>query len=99
VGSKAMKIINRKAIEEFATRHANARKPLHAWLAVVSLARWKTPSDIRSVFRTADFLSGNRVIFNIKGNHYRLLVEVLFARDAVVILRIGTHSEYDEWEL
>lgn len=94
-----MKIVKRHIIDNFKSKHADARKPLDNWPAIVSLSSWETPSDIKEVFGSADFLPGNRVVFNIKGNHYRLVVEVLFTRGAVAILRIGTHSEYDGWEL
>lgn len=94
-----MKIVKRHIIDNFKSKHDDARKPLDNWLAIVTLSSWETPSDIKNVFGSADFLPGNRVVFNIKDNRYRLLVEVLFVRGAVAILRIGTHSEYDRWEL
>ncbi len=94
-----MRIIKRHIIDDFKSKHADARKPLENWLAIVSLSSWETPSDIKKVFGSADFLPDNRVVFNIKGNRYRLVVEVLFTRGAVAIVRIGTHSEYDKWNL
>lgn len=94
-----MKLIGRDVLDKFKSKHADARKPLETWEAIVSLSSWETPSDIKQIFGSADFLTGNRVVFNIKGNHYRLAVEVLYVRGAVVILRVGTHSEYDKWDL
>lgn len=94
-----MKIIKRDILANFKSKHADARKPLETWEAIVSLSSWETPSDIKEVFGSADFLPGNRVVFNIKGNHYRLVVEVLYTRGAVAILRVGKHSEYSKWDL
>lgn len=94
-----MKIIKRHIVEDFKSKHADSRKPLDNWVAIVSLSSWETPSDIKATFGSVDFLSGNRVVFNIKGNRFRLVVEVLFARGAVAIQRIGTHAEYSKWDL
>lgn len=94
-----MKIINRRAIDEFTAKHTDARQPLLVWEAMVKAAKWQTPADIKAISRTADFLSGNRVVFNIKGNSYRLVAEVVYTRGVVDILRIGTHAEYNKWRL
>jgi mRNA interferase HigB len=94
-----MRVIKRKTLEEFWNRHADSEQALKAWYAEVSHAIWKTPDDIRQKFRSADFLADNRVVFNIKGNHYRLVVKIHYASDRIVglvyIRFIGTHSEYD----
>lgn len=59
-------------------------------------ACWKTPQDIKDRYRSADFLDGNRVIFNIKGNHYRLVVKVRYQNGIAVIEWVGTHAQYDK---
>lgn len=94
-----MDLINRKVIDEFTAKHADARRPLLVWVRMVMEANWQTPSDIKESYRSVDFLSGNRVVFNIKGNSYRLVVEVVYTRGVVDILRVGTHSEYNRWKL
>jgi len=59
------------------------------------IASWKTPQDIRQRYATASFLRGNRVVFNIKGNDYRLVVAVAYRFEAVYIKFVGTHAQYD----
>ena len=62
-------------------------------------AEWKTTQDIRNRFNSADFLSNNRVVFNIGGNNFRLVVIVYYSAGILKIDRIGTHAEYDKWDL
>ncbi|MFT4271224.1 MAG: type II toxin-antitoxin system HigB family toxin [Pantoea sp.] len=86
-------------IHEFCKKHNQALGPLEAWNEEVSKAEWKTSHDIKRRYPSADFLSNNRVIFNIKGNDYRLVVQVVYVAGVVVIQQIGTHAEYDKWRL
>jgi len=81
---------------KFWRRHPNAEQPLKAWYAEVSGAAWRTPADIRRRYATADFVAGNRVIFNIGGNKYRLIVKVNYPAHVVFICFLGTHAEYDQ---
>jgi mRNA interferase HigB len=94
-----MRVIKRKTLEVFWNKHVGSEQALKTWYAEASQASWKTPDDIRQKFRSADFLADNRVVFNIKGNHYRLVVKIHYASDRFVglvyIRFIGTHSEYD----
>ncbi len=69
---------------------------MRAWVDEVKKAQWKTPQDIKDKYRSADFLSNNRVVFNIKGNDYRLIVAVAYRFQAVYIKFVGTHAEYDK---
>lgn len=91
-----MKLLNLTILEEFKRKHANAQSPLDAWIREAQQAQWQTPQDIRNRYRSADFLSDNRVIFNIKGNHYRLVVKVRYQNGIVMIEWVGTHTEYDK---
>jgi mRNA interferase HigB len=68
---------------------------LKAWAAEARKAAWKTTGDIRRRYPSADFLKGNRVVFNIKGNAYRLVVQIHYNTGAVFIRFTGTHAEYD----
>jgi mRNA interferase HigB len=69
---------------------------LNAWVAEAKDAKWNTTIDIKNRYRSADFLADNRVIFNIKGNHYRLVVKVKYQNEIVVIEWVGTHAEYSK---
>lgn len=94
-----MRIAGRNKLTKFMRKHNRARASLSSWLATAEEASWKTPQDIKERFRSADFLSENRVIFNISGNNYRLVVLVHYVEGQLLILRIGTHAEYDKWKL
>lgn len=83
-------------LQDFKHKHANARKALDAWQIEVERSHWQNPHDIKQRYPSADFLADNRVIFNIKGNHYRLVVKVRYQRNLVVIEWVGTHAEYDK---
>ena len=91
-----MKVLGRDKLIEFSQKHANAKKALEAWFSEANEADWKTPQDIKNRYRSADFLADNRVIFNVKGNHYRLVVKVRYQNGIAVIEWVGTHSEYDK---
>lgn len=93
----AMKVVGRQVLDEFKRRHADARSQVDAWLAEVEDADWDSPNDIKARFASASFLPNNRVIFNLKGNSYRLDVKVTYKTKVVLIKRIGTHAEYDKW--
>jgi len=91
-----MRILGLLLLEEFKKTHADARGPLVAWQQETEEASWNTPQDIKQRYRSADFLAGNRVIFNIKGNSYRLVVQVRYQNGMVAVEWVGTHAEYDK---
>ncbi|MDO9318342.1 MAG: type II toxin-antitoxin system HigB family toxin [Gammaproteobacteria bacterium] len=90
-----MRVLGRDKISKFAARHSGTKRPLDAWLAEAQRADWKSPLDIRKRYGSVDFLPDNRAIFNIKGNHYRLVVRVRYRNGIVLVEWIGTHAEYD----
>ena len=91
-----MRVLGLPVLEEFKATHADARGPLDAWRSEVKREKWSTPQDIKRRYRSADFLAGNRVIFNIKGNAYRLVVQVRYQNGLVLVEWVGTHAEYDK---
>ena len=91
-----MRIISIASLKQFWETHNQAEQPLKAWVDEVKKAQWKMPQDIKDKYRLADFLSNNRVVFNIKGNDYRLIVAVAYRFQAVYIKFVGTHAEYDK---
>ena len=90
-----MRVISRKTLRKFWEKHPQARQVLQAWYIDVKHANWNKPSDIRNVYQNASFLSNNRVVFNIKGNTYRVIVVVIYKHGIVFIRFVGTHKEYD----
>jgi mRNA interferase HigB len=91
-----MKLFGLPLLEKFKRKHADVRGSLDVWRAEVEAAEWKGPQDIKNRYASASFLGENRVIFNIKGNTYRLVIKVKYVKETVVIEWIGTHAEYDK---
>ncbi|WP_027062496.1 type II toxin-antitoxin system HigB family toxin [Mesorhizobium loti] len=92
-----MQIIAKKALRDFWAKHNQAEAPLTAWYVTVDKADWKTPAGIKVAFgATVDFVGDNRVIFDIGGNKYRLIVHVAYKFHRVLIKFVGTHKEYDK---
>lgn len=90
-----MKILALRTLREFWMQHPLAEVPLRGWYAEASRAAWRTPADIKAMHRSASFLPNNRVVFNIKGNDYRLVVAVRYTQQLLFVRFIGTHAEYD----
>ena len=91
-----MRLIARKTLRTFWDRYPDSQSSLQAWYADVKQAIWRTPTDITAVYRTASILPNNRLVFNIKGNQYRLVVAIHYAYALVYIRFIGTHHDYDQ---
>jgi mRNA interferase HigB len=89
-----VRIISRKTLREFWEKHPDAAQPLRAWYHDVKHEKWKSPADIKSVYRNASFVAQNRVVFNIKGNKYRLVAAIQYDFSIVYIRFVGTHKEY-----
>jgi mRNA interferase HigB len=91
-----MQIVARRTLRQFWERYPQAEGPLRAWFAVVSKSRWTGPSAVKREFgTTVDFVADNRVIFDLGGNKYRLIVHVSYAFGRVLVKFVGTHAEYD----
>jgi mRNA interferase HigB len=90
-----MRVIALKTLRAFWEQNPNARQALLAWYQDASRAKWQSPADIKRVYRNASILPNNRVVFNIKGNHYRLVVAIKYEFGIVYIRFIGTHPTYD----
>lgn len=91
-----MRVIARRTLKEFWERHPQAERPIRTWFAVVARAQWHDPSDVKRAFgTTVDFVTDNRMIFDLGGNKHRLVVHASYAFGGVLIKFIGTHAEYD----
>jgi mRNA interferase HigB len=91
-----MQVIARRTLKKIWARHPRAEGPIRAWLAMAASAHWASPAEIKRQFgNTVDFVGDNRVIFDLGGNKYRLVVHVSFAFGRVLVKFIGTHAEYD----
>lgn len=96
--SKFLRIISRKALRDFwekPGRH-DAEQPLRAWLSEIKAAKWKNSAEIKLKYRSASIIDNRRVVFNICGNKYRLIVAINYQIGIVFIRFLGTHAEYDK---
>ena len=94
-----MRIIATRTLREFwesRPEYQDAKGPLEAWTQEARKANWSNPAEIKDQYRSASIVKGNRVIFNIHGNKYRLVVKINFGVGIVYIRFIGTHKEYDK---
>jgi mRNA interferase HigB len=90
-----MHVIAKRTLRQFWERNSQAKGPLQAWYGIVDKADWEGPADVKAAFGSADFVAGNRIIFNIAGNKYRLVAFVAYPFKRVLIKFVGTHAEYD----
>ena len=90
-----MHIVSLKTLRSYWQHHADAEQSLRAWYAIARRAQWRTPMDVKADYGNASFVGNNRVVFNIKGNDYRLIVLVEYQKGRLFIRFVGTHAEYD----
>jgi mRNA interferase HigB len=90
-----MRVIAKRTLREFWLRYPDAEEPLLAWYREVEKEDWSKPSEVKDKYRSASFV-GDRVVFNIKGNDYRLVVKINYPYRVVYVRFVGTHKEYDE---
>ena len=93
-----MRVIAKRTLRQFwesDPRHLDARQPLQAWFREVSRAEWGNPADIKAQYRSASVLPRDRVVFNIGGNKYRLVVWIRYVSHTVYVRFVGTHAQYD----
>lgn len=90
-----MRIISRKRLVEFWAKHPDAEQPLRAWYTEAKKASWQSPGEVKSLYRNVSLIGNQRLVFNIKGNDYRLVVLVDYRQSKIFIRFIGTHREYD----
>jgi mRNA interferase HigB len=91
-----MRVIAVSTLREFWEKHPQAETPLRAWFADASRAEWATPAAIKAAHRNASFVGNSRVVFNIKGNDFRLVVAVHYNRRMMYVRFVGTHAESKE---
>ena len=94
-----MRIIAKRTLREFWKRHSDAEGPLLAWYRAVEGEDWDAPSKLKTRYPNASIVGEDRVVFNIKGNSYRLVAQINYPKRIVYIRFIGTHSEYDKLDV
>ncbi len=91
-----MRVISKSTLEAFWKLYPDSEQALRAWHHEAAHATWSKPSDIKEQYRSASILKGSRVVFNIAGNKYRLLVEVVYPIGVIYVKFVGTHKQYDK---
>ncbi|WP_310027700.1 type II toxin-antitoxin system HigB family toxin [Flavobacterium arsenatis] len=91
-----MRVIAKKILRDFWELHSDCEQQLKAWFQEASNTEWKNPNEIKTDYPSASILNDNRIVFNIKGNNYRLIVKINYEYQMIWIRFIGTHSEYDK---
>jgi mRNA interferase HigB len=90
------RIISKRTLREFWERHRDCEQHLKTWYQTASYSNWKSPGDVKKDYPAASIIAGNRVVFNIKGNDYRLVVKFNYERQWAFIRFVGTHKQYDK---
>lgn len=93
-----MRLVGRQRLVAFQRRHPDVRTWIAAWTHEVLAANWKRPLDIKERYASASVISKNVIVFNVKGDRYRLEIRVSYETGVVAVGRWGTHAEYDRWE-
>jgi mRNA interferase HigB len=91
-----VRVIAKRTLRDFWEKHADSEQQLKAWYNEAEQADWKSPNEIKKDYPSASILEDNRIVFNIKGNNYRLIVRVNYKYAIVWIRFIGTHADYDK---
>ncbi|NJO99034.1 MAG: type II toxin-antitoxin system HigB family toxin [Pleurocapsa sp. CRU_1_2] len=90
-----MRVISRKILRDYCQSHSSACDSLYNWYRVASKAQWKNLTEVQATYRTAEAV-GNFTVFNIKGNRYRLIVDIIYEHQRIYIKYVLTHAEYDK---
>jgi len=91
-----MRVIAKSTLRKYWEKHKDTEKQLKSWYHEAIKAAWKNPEDVKSMYPSASILRNNRVVFNIKGNRYRIIVKINYYFGIIWIRFAGTHSEYDK---
>ncbi|MBE2227446.1 MAG: type II toxin-antitoxin system HigB family toxin [Ignavibacteria bacterium] len=91
-----MRIIAKKTLRDFWIKNKDARQPLVVWYSEAKKENWKNFNDVEYFSKSASIVGNDRVVFNIKGNNYRLVVKIDFEWQVIYIKFVGTHKEYDK---
>ena len=91
-----MRVSAKKTLRDFWEKHSDCEQQLKAWFREAEKAEWNSPNEIKSEYPSASILADNRIVFNIKGNNYRLIVRINYDYQMIWIRFVGTHAEYDK---
>jgi mRNA interferase HigB len=91
-----VRVVSRKTLVDYYNKHKETKSQLEAWFHELKKVEWNTPQEVKEKYGPASIIGNNRVVFNIKGNKYRLVTEINYQMKVVYIRFIGTHKEYNK---
>jgi len=91
-----VRVIAKKTLRDFWSHYPDCEQQLKAWYQEAEESNWKGPNDIKQDYPSASIIGDNRIVFNVKGNRYRLIVRINYSYGMVWIRFIGTHRQYDK---
>jgi len=91
-----LRVIAKKIVRDFWAKHPDCEQQLKSWYSEVEDATWKNPNQVKKEYPTSSILEDNKIVFNIKGNNYRLIIKINYYYQMIRIRFIGTHSQYDK---
>lgn len=94
-----MKLLSKKITQDFKEKHTDAKSSIDSWEAEVENAKWQTPHELKERYRKASLVKNQQVVFDICHNKYRILVQINYKNQVVLIKKVGTHKEYDNWDI
>lgn len=94
-----MKLLGKKLLNDFKQKHADVRSQIESWEAEVKEAKWDTTYELKRRYPKASLLRNQQVVFNLCGNKYRLLTLVNYKNGIVLVKKVGTHKEYNNWKI
>lgn len=92
-----MRLVGRSRLKDFMDLHADSRSWLRSWTKEAEAASWRSPNDVNKQYPSASVIDRQTVVFNVKGNAYRMEVKISYETGVVVVGRLGTHGEYSRW--
>jgi mRNA interferase HigB len=94
-----MKVLGKERVTAFCKSHSDCKVAVSALILELENSDWKTPTEIKQRYPKASIVGNNNIIFNICGNKYRLWIKITYKNGVALIVKIGTHKEYDKWEI
>jgi mRNA interferase HigB len=94
-----MQVLGKKKAQEFAKKHSDCKKAVNSLILEIESSNWTSPTDITSRYPKASIIGDSNVVFNLCGNKYRIWMKIAYRNGIVIIIKIGTHKDYDKWEI
>ena len=94
-----MRVVGKEKVDDYVKRYSECRRAVMSLILEIESAEWNTPHDITAHYPKASIIGNTNVVFNICGNKYRLWLKITYKTGIVIIKNIGTHKEYDRWEI